>query len=730
MRPAIPPFLAGLLALAAVPFVPVRVASEDGGYTLEGFWVLAGALALLATAAGTALRAPAAGRRLAVLALGYAGQLALTEPLWLDHVRVRPHELRDPSTALGAACVALQVVLALRWTWRERRALLAGTAGVLDRRLLVLGGLLILAAGAHVTKIWPRRDQALAWAFLAVQLGAAAVFVATNLLHVLAVLRALPQDILARAEHQAGRFGLGGSEGPPGRLDRLWPWGLALAATLFGTAMAYGVLDAIPHIQDEVAFLVQARTYAQGRLDLPVPPEPEAFAFYLLHVEGDRLYGAMNPGWPLVLVPSVLLGLPHLMNPLISGLTILLAHALVRRVAGRGLAHLAAGLLACSPWFLCVGGSLMTQPLSLLLSLLAAWLSVRAAQEGRSLAALGAGLSLGLQFLVRPLDAVVVGAVLGAGLLLHARPRFGLRAWSALLAGGLATSIWFFPFNLHFTGNPFRFTISHYFDRIWYPGADDLGFGPEVGNPRPERWVHLDPEPGHGLVDVLLNANQNLHQIHLELFGLGIGSLALVLFHLARGRLSLMDRGVLLFSLLLVAAYSTYWFSGGPDYGARYWYLTIFPLVWLTARGLQTLAGALAARGVAFPGGGVLLGTGLLLALSSTLFVPWRLIAKYPHYRSSHDDVRKLANGARFGDALVFIEVEDQVEYGPALVLNSFPIGARGRPVFARDLGAESRARLHAAFPDRPVWRLRGRSAGAAHGTEVLEGPLPPLLPR
>ena len=42
-----------------------------------------------------------------------------------------------------------------------------------------------------------------------------------------------------------------------------------------------------------------------------------------------------------------------------------------------------------------------------------------------------------------------------------------------------------------------------------------------------------------------------------------------------------------------IGTFFFYWYSGGPDFGARYWYLILVPLVVLSVRGLQALQGSL-----------------------------------------------------------------------------------------------------------------------------------------
>src|SRR6185503_6952990 len=111
-----------------------------------------------------------------------------------------------------------------------------------------------------------------------------------------------------------------------------------------------------------------AKCFAHGRLSVPAPPIPEAFQVYLLELTRDGQWYSTPPfGWPAVLAVGEYLGVPWLVNPLIAAATIPMVHALVRRLADRGTANVVALLFAGSPWFLFLGASYMTHPLSLLL---------------------------------------------------------------------------------------------------------------------------------------------------------------------------------------------------------------------------------------------------------------------------------------------------------------------------------------------------------------------------
>ncbi len=127
------------------------------------------------------------------------------------------------------------------------------------------------------------------------------------------------------------------------------------------------------------------------------------------------------------------------------------------------------------------------------------------------------------------------------------------------------------------------FPVMQYMTATFGPGANDLGFGPN----RDSGWRGLDPLPGHGPLDVMINSDFNLFQINTVLHGWAIGSLLLVpIAFVLFGRLRRSDMLVLSWIGAVIVAHAFYYFSGGPDFGARYWYLTVVPFATLTARGI------------------------------------------------------------------------------------------------------------------------------------------------
>jgi hypothetical protein len=494
---------------------------------------------------------------------------------------------------------------------------------------------------------------------------------------------------------------------------------IALGVVLVTWSLAAVVYERVPHVPDEVVYLLQARYFAAGRIDLPAPPVPGGFDVDLMYYDDGRWFSSVPPGWPAVLAIGVRLGVPWLVNPVLSGICVVLLYVLARRVDSERTARLSAVLLAASPWFLFLGMSLMTHAASLAFALAAAVGVAEARRRGSLLPAGLAGIAVGMVSLIRPLEGLTLAVILGLWSL-GARGGSGVWRFAPSAALTVATVVvgavvrWY---NAALTGSASRFPIMMYNDKYYVPGANDLGFGANRGM----GWGGLDPWPGHGVRDVALNSLLNGVGVQTELFGWAMGSLTLIVALVWLRRLSRLDLGLLAVAAFVAGIHALYWFSGGPDFGARYWYLAIVPLVLLTARAGQ----------VPFPratGPGVAVGIVVLTALSTSTFGVWRAVEKYAGYRRMDGtflefEHRGLPRGV--ANPLVLIRGGRHPDFHMAANRNPLDLRSATGPVYAWDRTPVIRRRVVAAFPERPVFIVDGPTV-SGRGYRVVAGPLPP----
>jgi hypothetical protein len=308
------------------------------------------------------------------------------------------------------------------------------------------------------------------------------------------------------------------------RWDRALPFAIAAWVAAIAAAANYFVLEHVPHIDDSVSNLFHAKYFAAGHLYLPAPPDFESFRMDLTVVRNGKWFGYAFPGWPAALAVGVLAGVPWLVNPLLGGSMVLLTHAWVRRRYDRGTANITVLILAASSWLIFTSAEMMGHPLTATLVLLGLVAFDRATErDSRWLSwSVVAGAAVGLAVLTRAFDGILLAAALGLITLIEGRL---IRAWRPIILAGVvsaAVGALILPYNQAVTGSATYPAHVAWADEHYGPGVDVLGFGPNVGI---SSWPNLDPLPGHGLADVILNLNKNLFMVNIDLFGWPMGSL-------------------------------------------------------------------------------------------------------------------------------------------------------------------------------------------------------------
>lgn len=690
-----------LLTTLAIGLLAASIVAAVGnlfGHPEARFWGAGVAVVVALVASGGGAWA-VSGRWAALAIAGSAAALSLVQagpPVRYQHVVDWPRFAEHP---WALAVIAVQIALvAAGWATGRRGARL--TSGVTTAfgwgRLAVLGLATVLLSATV------NRDIG---AYLRELVSAS----------VLAFLQMATIGLAALAAPARASFTDAAEEPGPGL--SAFEWIAAGVVTVACVLLNLVVYQNHPHVPDEVQYLFQARYLAEGKIAIDVPPVHRAFETYLTTASPQGWYSVVPPGWPAVLALGAFFDLEHWVNPVLSGVNLLLTAVLLQAWYGPRVRQAGVLLLAASPWPLFLGMSFMPQTSTLTLALIAAVGVERSRRTGAAGWAWLAGAALGFLATVRQLDALIAAAALGLTAIGLGARRLRPAATAGLVLGAMAVAAILLPYNAHFTGQGSRFPIMVYNDRIYAPGANDYGFGPNRGM----GWA-LDPRPGHDLIDGMINTNLNATATQVELFGWGAGSLVFVLIHLLRGRLERADRVFVGGALIVWAAYFANYFSGGPDFGARYWYLALPPLIALTARGIHTFD---TITGLAQRKGTVMAVVAGLVAV--TTFVPWRATDKYFRFRGMRPDVRELAAQHGFGRSIVLVNGINAPDYASATTYNPLDWNA-DVPLYAWNRDAATVGELRTAFPDRPLWIIDGPSrAGGAY--KVVAGPIAPGAP-
>jgi len=503
------------------------------------------------------------------------------------------------------------------------------------------------------------------------------------------------------------------------RLDR-FAVAAAIWVMLLAAFLAYFVYQAYPHVPDEAQYLFQARYMAAGQLTVQAPQVPEAFRLYMVPYLDDRWYGIFPPGWPAMLAVGVWVRVDWLVNPILAGICLLLAYIFFQQLYDKRTARIAVILLSCSPWFIFMGMSYMPHMFTLATALGAAVIVLNSFVSKRSWTCLPAGALIGVVSLVRPLDGAIVAALLGVAVLV------GSHSWRQriissinLVVGTIVTAATVLPYDRAVTGNALLMPTDAYYTKYFWPNAMALGFGPDRGF----GWG-LDALPGHSLLEAVINAALNVSLLQTELFGWGVGSLLIAALFIASRSSRKRDAWAVVSIAAVVGAYGLFWYSGGPDFGARYWFLTIIPLIALTVRAIEWLSrtGAIQGADRQLFKGRVTLAVVSLCLMTLICYIPWRAADKYYQYLGIDPGIQALAKEREFGKSLVLIRGDEYRDYQSAWTLN--PVNFEGdSPIFAFDRDAAVRTRLLQVYHDRKVWVVDGPSI-ADGNYRVAAGPL------
>jgi 4-amino-4-deoxy-L-arabinose transferase-like glycosyltransferase len=390
----------------------------------------------------------------------------------------------------------------------------------------------------------------------------------------------------------------GGPFFTPDRLGLL----ISLLGVIVACLVTERVFERMPHIEDEAAYVWQARVLAHGQLTIATPPHPKSYLVpFVVDLDGRR-FGKYPPGWPALLAVAVKLGLRAWLNPLLAGLGVWLTYLLGKRIFRPVVGLLAAGLTVTSPFFMMNSGSLLSHPLGLALSagFTLAWLNLFGYTLGpdrrtgcshppaSAIHWAAAGGCLGMLVLTRPFTALAVAIPFGLhGLYLLARGSWAVRR--RVLAVGLIALAFtglYFGWQKAVTGEALKNPYV-----LWWP-YDKIGFGEGYGV----------LEEGHNLKQALFNTRRSLKSGAFDLFGWGALSWIFIPYGLwaatfgervEGGLRSIRNRPAwMLFGgcACLVIIYMAYWI-GSELYGPRYYYEALFSLTLLSGAGIAFLAG-------------------------------------------------------------------------------------------------------------------------------------------
>lgn len=346
---------------------------------------------------------------------------------------------------------------------------------------------------------------------------------------------------------------------------------LSAAAFLIYALVAMLVFSRVPISVDELVQLIQARTFASGRLWHPASASPEFYSILNMVDLNGRSYGQFPPGGPAMLTLGVLAGVPWLVGPICGAVSVAAFWSYLRVAEPRrGVAVGAVLLFALAPFMVFMSGSHMNHVPTLMWIVLAmaAMANVMASPRPRPVLALLNGIALGCAATIRPVDALAFALPAGAWYLTSAlRDR---ARWRDAVASGVGVAIpcvammWV---NARTTGAPLLFGY-----QVLWGSSHDLGF-----HRAPWGLAHT-PVRGMELINLyFLRLQTYLYEASVPSLVPFLGALYLT------PKADRFDRYLLASAVLVLGLYFAYWHDGFI-FGPRFVFMLLPMLALWTAR--------------------------------------------------------------------------------------------------------------------------------------------------
>ncbi len=474
---------------------------------------------------------------------------------------------------------------------------------------------------------------------------------------------------------------------------------VSLTATAY---IAYYVYHHMPHVEDEVSQCFQAKIFASGQLWAPEPEHPEFFkkinstVFYQ-----GRVFSQYPYGHSLMLSLGYLLGVPWLIAPVVSSLSLIVIMLIYRELYGADSPSLIPILCISSPYFLFLAGSYMNHTTCLLFISVFLLFFFKALRMARTCHFAFSALFLGFAFCTRPLTAIFIALPFIVYLAICSRHGVKVRAAHVIvfLVVLICICATLLIYNYLIIGSftPMISTISERelsLEKFGHDRFRAIGFGKNVGS-----------FGGHTPQRALYNTNVNLGNLMVQLYGWPVFfTLSFILIPFLTVRWKRWDWLLLIGILALPIGYFFY-FHYGHSFGPRYWFEALPLILILTARGIQKLAYIIEVRQISpsYCRACAYALVGFLVFINLASWVP-SLPDKQPYpyfYFSFRPAIRDTIQKTGIRNALIFIRQRDPDNYDfiTAFELNSANFG--GDIVIARDLGPKKNRILMKAYPGR-----------------------------
>jgi hypothetical protein len=324
---------------------------------------------------------------------------------------------------------------------------------------------------------------------------------------------------------------------------------ILIAFAVITTMVAVYGLRTFANSADEYAYLFQANDLAMGRYWSDVHPMPDFFDFHHIVQRDGKWMGRFPPGWPIMLAPAYVLGIPpFLINVILGVLALWLFYKLVRKIYDARIAIWSMLAVAATGYYIFNSASYFSHTSSFLHVVCAMYFTFRYYDKRQVGFALLAGIFVGLLALTRPYTAIIIFAPF----YLYIVATYKWNSVKPILfitAGAMPIMVFLFWYNYRTTGSPIIPVT------VWAYDEEALGF--VKGH-----------TPMKGLKHIFKRFAMFIYWVSphfLILYGI-------FLFARIRDIRNILRHPEDYYFLLLVLGYFFYYEYGGNQYGPRFYF--------------------------------------------------------------------------------------------------------------------------------------------------------------
>lgn len=476
---------------------------------------------------------------------------------------------------------------------------------------------------------------------------------------------------------------------------------LALCTSLF---ISLAVFDGMPHIQDEINYKYLAQSMLNGSMTSPLHPHYEFFDFLYIIPDVSGTYSIYQPGFSVLLALFMLLGIPFMLNPVLTAGSIFLLGKITDELYGSKTAALSMFLGTTSLFIISMGGTWMAHSFCALCTLGTVYFSVLTFKNFSVKNTIISMFFLSMLILTRPQNAlfIFIPVAIWSLFALPFRKQLRYFAISAIVLS-IATLVLYYS-NFVVTGDMLTPKHEAFFS---YTEPDNGCMSIGLGSGCRHSTIIELPDEGLTVKHAAYITYIRLVQLIYGLFFHPLIFLFILIpfLFMKDRRQHSHDMFVFILFAVTFAGYFFYYFDGNV-YGPRYYYEISFFLIILAAEGIH-LASGMFRNSSPNP---LLRPVNLFcafffagLSYQFIIFAPPIYKVHMTAFWGTDPRLKETLEKKNITEGVILISPYMYYSSGAAL-MNMTDIDSN-RIIFAHDLGPLENGRLMDYYPDRKFYR-------------------------